>query len=72
MKQLIDILENVKLCGNCEYFVYDNTPKCKLFGKIDPIYGKKYYQSCHVTRKNETECGTVSRYYVRRIPFNEK
>jgi hypothetical protein len=56
---------NLRLCGNCKEAL--ETPNggglvCRLFGKIDPVWGKINYDSCSVVRSNSSQCGSIGRY----------
>jgi len=58
---------NLRLCANCKEARESsggNGLVCHLFGKIDPIWGKVYYDSCAVVRSNSSLCGSAGRYYV--------
>lgn len=63
----------INLCGNCQHVILDKmTTKCKLFGKINLINGDIHYQSCISSRSNETQCGLNGKFYIRKIPFQDK
>lgn len=54
------------LCGNCQFveIINNQTMNCKLFGKINLLNGNIHYQSCSITRNNESQCGIIGKNYV--------
>ena len=62
------IMEN-RICYQCDHYLKDH--QCKLFGKINVVTGKIYYESCYEVRSNHTKCGENGVYYSRYQPFQE-
>ena len=61
---------NYKFCGNCDNVILENDIyKCKLFGKINLINGKIYYDYCSEVRHNSSKCTEDGLYYTHYIPF---
>jgi hypothetical protein len=67
------INKNPKLCYNCHYHRTSNfnTSVCSLFGNINILNGEINYQSCIVTRMNESYCGLDAKHYFRIIKFDD-
>jgi len=58
--------ESLPLCKNCvsaREHGHGKNLVCNLFGKVDPVHGKVWYDSCSNSRANESHCGTQGRYY---------
>jgi len=57
---------NLRLCGNCKEAMETSNGGlvCRLFGKIDPVWGKVNYDSCSVVRSNSSQCGSIGRFYL--------
>jgi len=58
------------ICKNCENFiVIDNSACCKLYGDVDIISGKIYYNHCSIARKDQNKCDIEGKHYKRYKPF---
>ena len=63
---------SLPLCANCKEAVVigdlssSNVFACRLFGSTDVIWGSVQYKPCLSVRRNESECGSVGKYYRHR------
>ena len=51
-----------KLCRDCRHYIA-NEHKCRLFGDVNIVSGKEYYDDARDARRDDNKCGELAKAF---------